>query len=158
MLLVQFVRRFAATWQQFRRSVRAPFPTGRAKMSTTRPRRPVPDDRTLLFGGRASGAPAPSGVGAGEAEALQQRNGAAVDSLRDRVGDMRHLALNIGAEVGEQNKVLDGMGGTFDGAGDTLGETMRALRRLSRDGAGGHMCVLFAFAGMFFFLVYLLLK
>lgn len=76
-----------------------------------RARRPTAphDDRTLLFGPRAvggagadgstsnaAGGNGVSGVGvrydAAETELMEQRNGMAVDSLRDRVGDMRHVS------------------------------------------------------------------
>jgi hypothetical protein len=142
---------------------------------SARPRRGDPDARALLFGPRAGGAavggrvgaarpayaadtPGSGALAAAEAEAAQQRNGQAVDALRDRVGDMRHLALDIGEEVAGQNALLDGMGGAFDGAGDRLGEVMVELRRLSRSGAGGHLCAMMGFMFLFFFLVYLLLK
>lgn len=121
--------------------------------------------RELLFGARGPSAggglpPTPGGaaLGATEVEALQARNGAHVDSLRDRVGDMRHLALDIGDEVSGQNRLLDGVGGTFDGAQEALGAVMRDLRRLTRSGAGGHLLALMAFMFCFFFLVYLLLR
>jgi hypothetical protein len=119
-------------------------------------------NRDMLFGGRTSTSELGSASCAvdrsADSELLETRNGRSVDVLRDRVGDMRHLALDIGTEVDEQNKLLDGMGRTFDGASDRLGETMRALQRLTANQGGGHLCILFTFTGLFFFLVYLLLK
>lgn len=68
------------------------------------------------------------------------------------------LALNIGDEVSGQNAYLDGMNGVFDNAGERLSASVRALQALSNGGGGGHMCILAAFAGVFFLLIYLLLK
>jgi hypothetical protein len=120
---------------------------------------PAGSDRALLFGPRPAYGHAVTGVHAtAETELMETRNGRSVDTLRDRVGDMHELALNIGVEVDEQNKLLDGMGNTFDTATDRLGNTMRALQRLSASGGSScHMCILFMFAFFFFFLVYLLL-
>jgi hypothetical protein len=60
-----------------------------------RTRRPLPgDNRALLFGDRPSTrAPIPgtTELAAAETELLETRNGASVDTLRDRVGDMRHV-------------------------------------------------------------------
>jgi hypothetical protein len=62
-----------------------------------RTRRPLPgDNRSLLFGDRAMGGTPMSGapaLGAAETELLESRNGASVDVLRDRVGDMRHVRV-----------------------------------------------------------------
>lgn len=68
------------------------------------------------------------------------------------------LALDIGAEVREQNALLDGVGGTFDEGGDALRRTIREVQRLAASRSGGHMCVLFLFAFAFFVLIYLLLR
>lgn len=68
------------------------------------------------------------------------------------------LAINIGDEVRHQNSMLDGMGGTFEDAGGALGRTIGEVKRLASSGSGGHMCVLFLFAFVFFLLVYLLLR
>lgn len=63
-----------------------------------RSRRTVaPDNRTLLFGDRVTGprpsSAMPSHVAGAEVEALECRNGIAVDTLRDRVGDMHHVCF-----------------------------------------------------------------
>lgn len=54
--------------------------------------------------------------------------------------------------------MLEGVGGTFGEAGGALKRTIGEVRRLANSGGGGHMCVLFLFAFLFFVLVYLLLR
>lgn len=89
---------------------------------------------------------------------METANDANVDGLRGRVGEMRHLAIDLGAEVREQNDMLDGMQGRFDSAGDAITRTIAEVRRLASTGGAGHMCVLALFAFVFFILIYLLLR
>lgn len=60
--------------------------------------------------------------------------------------------------MNEQNVLLDGMGNTMGSADDALSRTMVELRRVAASRSGGHMCMLFLFAFVFFALVYLLLR
>lgn len=68
------------------------------------------------------------------------------------------LALDLGTEVREHNDMLDGIGSNFDEADGAVAKTIKQIRRLTRSSSGGHMCVLFVFAFIFFILIYLLLK
>lgn len=133
---------------------------------SARPRRTaaLTERHDLLFGGGgARPPPRPNGDSVqlnahAEAEGLQDANGRAVDGLRDRVGDMRHLALDIGTEVGEQNVFLEGMSDGFDDARERVRRSIREMERLTRGGAGAFLCTLLAFMFFFFVLVYLLLR
>ena len=54
-------------------------------------------------------------VGAGDATTLppfvlmQQQNDASIGTLADQVGRLKELSIDIGGEVEEQNRMLDGM-------------------------------------------------
>lgn len=93
-----------------------------------------------------------------ERELIEKSNDEKVDNLRGRVSEIRHLALDIGNEVRDQNEMLGGFSGTFDEAGDSVRRTIGLIRRLAGSGGGFHLCALFLFAFVFFVLVYLLLR
>lgn len=116
--------------------------------------------RTTASSGPSTGE-APSGIAYGEAcerEMIEKSNDVKMDNLRGHVGEMRHLALNIGEEVRDQNAMLEGMTGTFDQAGDSVRHTIALIRQLASNGNGLHICILFLFAFVFFILIYLLLR
>lgn len=93
-----------------------------------------------------------------ESEMIEAENDQRVDKLRGHIGQMRHLALDIGNEVRDQNALLEGMSGSFDKAGHSIRHTITLVRRLASNGGGGHMCILFVFAFIFFVLIYFLLR
>lgn len=105
-----------------------------------------------------TGALGPRPRGLTESEMIEAENDQRVDKLRGHVGQMRHLALDIGNEVRDQNALLDGMSGSFDKAGHSIRNTITLVRRLASNAGGGHMCILFIFAFIFFVLIYFLLR
>lgn len=54
-----------------------------------------------------------------------------VDHLRGHVGELRHLAINIGGEVRDQNAILGGMRDNFDTADDKIRTTITQILRLA---------------------------
>lgn len=134
---------------------------------------PLPNNGVGIGANRSASGPLPSGgtgsaTGMGalgtsprgltESEMIEAENDQRVDKLRGHVGQMRHLALDIGNEVRDQNALLDGMSGSFDQAGHSIRHTIALVRRLASNGGGGHMCILFIFAFIFFVLIYFLLR
>lgn len=106
-----------------------------------------------------SNAPPSSGVAAAtEREMIEHANDERVDHLRGHVGEMRHLAINIGDEVRDQNAMLDGMRDNFDNADDRIRNTITQIRRLASSSGGFHLCMLLLFAFAFFALIYLLIQ
>lgn len=93
-----------------------------------------------------------------EQETIEADNDNKVDNLRGYVGQMKHLALDIGQEVHDQNSMLEDMDGSFGGVGDSVRKTIALVQRLGASGGGLHLCALFCFAFVFFTLVYLLLR
>lgn len=93
-----------------------------------------------------------------EQEAIEAANDAQVDSLCGQVGQMKHLALDLGQEVRDQNDMLTDMTGSFDRVGDSVRKSIALVRRLASSGGGIHLCILFCFAFLFFLLVYLFLR
>lgn len=130
--------------------------------------------RQLLFGttphrrpaATTSNANGAGAIGGGSAvpsgrnmrETMESANEERVDNLRGHVGQMRHLALNIGDEVREQNDMLDSMASNFDDTGDSVKKTIASIKRLASNSGSFHLCMMMIFAFVFFFLIYLLIR
>ena len=118
-------------------------------------------DRSALFGGR--GGRGGDLEGGGERDALvaeqtnqmfEDQNNRYISALSDKVSQLKGLSLGIGAEVREQNRFLDGMGGDFGRTDGLLGGTLKKLGVLARTGGGRHICHLALFVVAIFFFVW----
>lgn len=81
------------------------------------------------------------------------------------------MAIDIGDEVGQQNRMLDGMVSVlhdvlviifqeteFTGAGGLLKGTMRKLDKMISTGGNKSVCMVTLFALFVFFILYMLMK
>jgi blocked-early-in-transport protein 1 len=58
-------------------------------------------------------------------ESLERDNDAAIGHMSDRVAMLRSITDNIHDEAESHKKLLDGMGDSMGGVGETLGETVK---------------------------------
>lgn len=101
---------------------------------------------------RTGGNGIPHTVGVGGHEHVEEQNTVAEGELRDKVGLLKSLAIDIGAEVKEHNKLLNEADDTFDNVGGLLGATIGNVRKLAKSGYRYYILYLFLFI-IFVFLV-----
>jgi len=70
---------------------------------------------------------------------------------------LKHVALNIGAEVDRHNKQLDDMSGQMGGVGELMGGVLKKLDTMLNTGGSKHMCYLILFIILLFLALYFLL-
>lgn len=105
---------------------------------------------------RAGGTGYPPPVGAvGGNEQLEEQNSAAEGELRDKVGLLKSLAIDIGTEVKEHNKLLNEADDTFDSVGGLLGATIGNVKKLAKSGYRYYILYLFLFTLFVFFVLWL---
>lgn len=120
------------------------------------------NSRNELFGQRAAGTPGAGAYGgqsyAEQTQALQEEeNNQRSAVLGEQVSRLKELSLQINGEVNTQNKLLDGMGGTFGQTGELMSGTMKKLQHMINTGGSKHMCYLICFVVAVFFVLYFLL-
>eukprot|EP00128_Syssomonas_multiformis_P003892 Colp12_sorted_trinity150504_noHs@31604 len=89
---------------------------------------------------------------------LEQNNDRMVNDLHGKVGTLKSLVINIGAEVRRQNDYLDDMDKEVGGVSGLLGGTMKRLGNLTKMGGHRHTCYLVLFVVFVFFIFYYLLR
>ena len=67
---------------------------------------------------------------------------------------LKSMTIDINSEVKNQNKMLDGMGGTFGSATDLFKNTINKLGVMVTSGSSKHMYYLIAFVVFVFFILY----
>lgn len=101
-----------------------------------------------------NGVPSPN-FGFGGHEHLEEQNNEAEGELRDKVGLLKSLAIDIGAEVKEHNKLLNEADDAFDSVGGLLGKTIGNVGKLLKSGSRHHMLYLFFFVIFVFFILWM---
>ncbi|KAH7723549.1 CRE-NBET-1 protein [Aphelenchoides avenae] len=89
---------------------------------------------------------------------VEQQNDDMVEGLASKVSSLKHLTINIGDEVREQNRLLNEMETTFDNSKGLLGATMKKLGIVSKAGGKNVMCYLVLFAFCVFLIIYYLAR
>ena len=97
----------------------------------------------------------PQSYGFGGHEQLEEQNNAAEDELRDKVGLLKTLAINIGDEVKEHNRMLHDTDSIFDNAGALLSNTIGNVGKLLKSGGRYHMLYLFLFVLFVVFILWM---
>ncbi|XP_015231924.1 PREDICTED: BET1 homolog [Cyprinodon variegatus] len=80
------------------------------------------------------------------------------EGLRAKVGALKSLTIDIGAEVKYQNKMLEDMDSDFDSTGGLLGATIGRVKRLSRGSQTKLLCYMLLFCFFVFFVLYWYIK
>jgi blocked-early-in-transport protein 1 len=89
---------------------------------------------------------------------LEEENDAMEDKLKDKIGVLKSLSIDIGAEVKYQDRLLKDMDEDFERTGGFLGNTMNRVLRLSKGGHNYYILYLFLFSIVVFFVLYIVLK
>ncbi|GAA5826168.1 hypothetical protein JCM11251_007192 [Rhodosporidiobolus azoricus] len=87
------------------------------------------------------------------AEDLEGQNEEALEGLSQKVKLLKNITINIGQEVRDSTKMLNGMNDTFGETGNFLGGTMKKMKKMARK-QGGQWCLWMAFlmiVGLVFF-------
>eukprot|EP00755_Sulcionema_specki_P028457 Sspe_Gene.89937::Locus_61596_Transcript_1_1_Confidence_1.000_Length_617::g.89937::m.89937/K08504/BET1; blocked early in transport 1 len=129
--------------------------------------------RSSAFGGGSSGGlSGRGGLGAGGngaggrgrymqeemEEEMLRRNEEGLDQMAEGVTRLKHIVLNIGAEVDEQNSLLDKLTGGFESATGAVKSTLGKMDAVFKSGGSKHMCMLVAFVFAVLFALYYLLR
>eukprot|EP00053_Salpingoeca_punica_P001645 m.34342 g.34342 ORF g.34342 m.34342 type:complete len:122 (+) comp11139_c0_seq1:293-658(+) len=118
-------------------------------MTSNKPMSRFANDRqALLGGGRAR-------ISADRTDDLyEQENDQLASNLANQVAQLKSLTIDIGTEVKSQNKYLDEMDSDFDNTGGLLGNSMKRLKGLSKNGQTRFMLYMTGFVFFVFFLIY----
>ncbi|MBN3298093.1 BET1 protein, partial [Amia calva] len=103
------------------------------------------------------GAPTGNYVASGYS-VYEEENEQLSEGLRDKVKALKHLSIDIGAEVKHQNNMITEMDSAFDSTGGLLGATMGRLKVLSRGSQARLFCYLLLFALFVFFVLYWVIR
>lgn len=79
-------------------------------------------------------------------EQLEEDNSRQEEELRQKVGVLKSLTIDIGDEVREHNRLLRDADDTFDSVGGLLGATIGKVKQLATSGHRRHFLYLFVFA------------
>ena len=93
--------------------------------------------------------------GIGGHEQIEEQNNEAEGELRDKVGLLKSLAIDIGTEVKEHNKLLNEADDAFDSVGGLLGKTIGNVGKLLKSGSRYYMLYLFFFVIFVFFVLWI---
>ncbi|GAA6054997.1 hypothetical protein JCM3770_000485 [Rhodotorula araucariae] len=111
-------------------------------------------NRTALFSSSRSASPLPmynrpSDRYAADrtAEDLEGQNDEALEGLSAKVKLLKNITINIGNEVRDSTKMLNGMNDTFGETGSFLSGTMTKMKKMSRR-QGGQWCMWMVFLGI----------
>jgi len=79
------------------------------------------------------------------ANILEQQNNEHIDQLSSQITRLKHLTIDIGNEVQEQNSLLDSMGDGFQSTKDLLQQSLGRIGTMLQSGGSKHMCYMISF-------------
>ena len=89
---------------------------------------------------------------------IEDENDHLTNELRDKIGVLKSLSIDIGNEVRYQDKLLQDVDDDMDRTRGFLGNTMNRVLRLSKGSHNYYIFYLFLFSLFVFFLLYIVLK
>uniref|UniRef100_H2Y9Z0 BET1 homolog n=1 Tax=Ciona savignyi TaxID=51511 RepID=H2Y9Z0_CIOSA len=95
---------------------------------------------------------------AGEQSIYEEENQRLEHDLRNKVTALKSLSINIGEEVRDQNRLLNGMDDDMNKVTGFLGSTMNRLKSISRGGYAKMWCYLLLFILAVFLVMYLMIR
>ncbi|KAI9224166.1 hypothetical protein BC828DRAFT_374176 [Blastocladiella britannica] len=107
-------------------------------------------------GASASGSgsgPSPYAAAAA-AQTLERQNDDHVDRLHEKAAMLKHMTLNLGEQIDESNRFLDGMSNTFSQTEGLLGSATRRVKEIGRAGGANLWCYMTLFVVAVLFFVY----
>ena len=102
-----------------------------------------------MYRGRPAGNQGPYYMGH---ESLEDQNNANEEDLKGKIGALKSLSIDIGAEVREHNKLLRDMDDGFDSNAGLLQQSMSKVMQMAKSSSRYHMLYLFLFC-LFVFMV-----
>ncbi|KAF6211300.1 hypothetical protein GE061_014417 [Apolygus lucorum] len=94
-------------------------------------------------------------VPAGE---LEEENNEMTEHLKEKIGVLKSLSIDIGAEVKYQDKLIREMDEDFERTGGFMGNTISRVIRLTKASHNYYIFYLFVFSIVIFFILYISLK
>ncbi|GAA5873296.1 hypothetical protein JCM3774_005934 [Rhodotorula dairenensis] len=110
-------------------------------------------NRTALFGSRSSSPlpmynkPSDRYAADRTADDIQGQNDEALEGLSQKVKLLKNITINIGNEVRDSTKMMNGMNDTFGSTGAFLNGTMTKMKKMARR-QGGQWCLWMVFLGI----------
>ncbi|EFA09340.1 BET1 homolog [Tribolium castaneum] len=89
---------------------------------------------------------------------VEEENDRMANELRDKVGALKSLSIDIGNELKYQDKLLRDVDDDMDRTRGFLGNTMNRVLRLSKGSHNYYIVYLFFFSLFVFFVLYIVLK
>ncbi|CAG2182263.1 unnamed protein product [Oppiella nova] len=89
---------------------------------------------------------------------METENNQMIDGLRNKVGALKSLTLDMGEEIKDQNLFLKDMDNTFDSSWGLLSSSVNRVKRIATSGQNRHILYLFLFAFFVFFIIYVIMK
>ncbi|KAL4225446.1 protein transport protein bet1 [Mactra antiquata] len=91
-------------------------------------------------------------------EMLETENQNQEDLLSKKARTLKSLTIEIGNEVRDQNKMLNGMDDDFDSSGNLLQASMNRLKAITRMGGYRQMWYLLLFCLFVFFVCWMIIR
>lgn len=91
---------------------------------------------------------------ASPASKLYEENDERIEALRGKLSTLKHISINIGKEVEEQNKLLDGVHDIMSRSQNMLRSAMKRLSVLAKMDSGSFLFWLILFAAAVLFFIY----
>ncbi|KAI1280771.1 BET1 -like protein [Halotydeus destructor] len=96
--------------------------------------------------------------GASDSVYVENENDQLVNGLRNKVGTLRSLTLDMGDEIKSQNSILGDMDSEFDSVWGKLSSSMSRVTRLAKAGHNRYILYLIGFSFFVFFVIYVIMK
>lgn len=87
-------------------------------------------------------------------EHVEEENSKAEDELKGKIGALKSLSIDIGAEVREHNRLLKDVDDGFDSTLANLTNSIGKVLRLAKSGSRYHMFYVFLFCLFVFFVLW----
>ncbi|XP_055384134.1 BET1 homolog [Condylostylus longicornis] len=89
---------------------------------------------------------------------LEDENERSTEELKEKIGALKSLTIDIGNEVRYQDKLIGGLDDDLDRTGGFLGNTMGRVIRLGKHSGNRHMFYMFLFILFVTFVLWIILK
>ncbi|VEN43364.1 unnamed protein product [Callosobruchus maculatus] len=89
---------------------------------------------------------------------IEEENDRMTNELKEKIGVLKSLSIDIGNEVKYQDKLLRDVDDDLDRTGGFLGTTMNKVLRLGRGSHNYYILYMFLFSIFVFFILYLVIK
>lgn len=90
-------------------------------------------------------------------DGIEAENEQLANELKDKIGALKSLTIDIGYEVRYQEKILNDLDDDMGRTGGFLSNTITRVTRLAKNGKS-YTCYMLFFALFVFFIIYIVLK